>query len=167
VTNARPGQDADAPRFIALIERCWADYPGCVLDIDAEAPELRALATYYAGRGGALWIAGDGAGMIAVAPSAATAWEICRLYVDPAHHGAGLAATLLGLAECHAEAAGATDLLLWTDTRFARAHRFYAKQGYTRADTTRDLNDLAATTEYRYDKPVGPGAVSGPSQAAG
>ncbi len=61
----RPGRDEDAPRFIALIERCWADYPDCVLDVDAEAPELRALASYYAGRGGALWLAGEGAGMIA------------------------------------------------------------------------------------------------------
>ncbi len=96
--------------------------------------------------------------MIATAPGRAHAWEICRLYVDPAHHGAGLADVLLALAERHAEAAGAAALFLWTDTRFARAHRFYEKHGYVRAGLTRDLHDIAATTEYRYDKPVRPGA---------
>ena len=45
--------------FIALIETCWSDYPGCVLDVDTEAPELRALASYYRGRGGMLWVEGS------------------------------------------------------------------------------------------------------------
>ena len=49
----RPGLDGDAAGFIALIARCWAEYPGVVLHVDAEVPELRALATYYAGIGGA------------------------------------------------------------------------------------------------------------------
>jgi hypothetical protein len=50
----RPGRDADAEGFIALIGACWAAYPGCVLDVDGEVPELRALATHFAGQGGAL-----------------------------------------------------------------------------------------------------------------
>jgi hypothetical protein len=41
----RPGRDSDAAGFIALIGACWAEYPGCVLDVDGELPELRALAT--------------------------------------------------------------------------------------------------------------------------
>ena len=45
----RPGRDDDAAGFIALIEACWAEYPGCILDVEAEAPHLRALASYYAG----------------------------------------------------------------------------------------------------------------------
>ncbi len=56
----RPGDDADADQLIALIGACWAQYPGIRMDVDGEMPELRALATYYATSGGALWVAEDG-----------------------------------------------------------------------------------------------------------
>jgi GNAT superfamily N-acetyltransferase len=150
----RPGSDEDAPHFIALIERCWADYPDCVLDVDAEAPELRTLASYYAARGGALWIAGEGEGMIATAPEAAGTWEICRVYVHPDRHGTGLGAALLRTAERHAIARGARLLFLWSDTRFTRAHRFYQKHGYAQGAETRALHDIAATIEARFAKPA-------------
>ena len=58
----RAGRDSDAAGIIALIGACWAEYPGCVMDVDGEVPELRALATYYAKQDGALWICeADGA----------------------------------------------------------------------------------------------------------
>ena len=72
----RPGRDSDADGFIALISACWGEYPGIMLDVDGEMPELRALASYYAGKGGALWAAeADGriVGMIGVVPRIATA----------------------------------------------------------------------------------------------
>ena len=53
----RPGSDADGPALIALIWACWSAYPGIRMDVDREMPELHALATYYAGQGGALWVA--------------------------------------------------------------------------------------------------------------
>ena len=149
----RPGCDDDAPGFIALIARCWADYPGCVLDVDAEAPELRALASYYAGLGGALWVAGDVAGMVAVRPHPKRIWEICRVYVHPDWHGTGLGALLMDKAETHAVNAGATRLELWSDTRFARAHRFYVKRGYART-ARRALFDLAQSEEWRFSRSI-------------
>lgn len=158
----RPGRDGDADGFIALIARCWADYPGCVMDVDGEMPEVRALATYYAGRGGALWAAErDGviAGMVAVRPGADGTWEVCRLYADPAHHGTGLGHRLLDAAETHARAHGARRMVLWSDTRFDRAHRFYEKRGYVRAGGIRALDDLSNSLEYGYAKPLGGCAV--------
>jgi GNAT superfamily N-acetyltransferase len=122
------------------------------LDVDAEAPELRALASYYAGRGGALWIADEG--MVATLPHGEGAWEICRVYVHPDAHGTGLGARLLATAEAHAIQRGARELFLWTDSRFERAHRFYEKHGYVRAPDTRALHDIAETIEYRFSKPV-------------
>ena len=126
--------------------------------MDREAPELRALASHYADRGGALWIADDGVGMVATAPLDQTApggsWEICQLYVHPDQHGTALGAKLLQTAERHAIALGATDFVLWTDTRFRRAHRFYEKQSYVRAGALRALHDLGNSIEYRYAKPV-------------
>ena len=67
----RAGRDDDADAFIALIGACWAEYPGCVMDVDGEVPELRALASYYAEQGGALWVAEAGGrvvGMVATRP---------------------------------------------------------------------------------------------------
>lgn len=153
----RPGHDSDADGFIALIATCWSQYPGVHLDVDGEEPELRALASYYAGQGGALWAAEvDGAvvGMIATRPRDAGAWEICRVYVHPARHGDGLGHRLLDMAEAHAIDAGATRIKLWSDTRFDRAHRFYEKHSYVRSGPLRVLADACHSLEFAYAKPV-------------
>ncbi len=160
----RPGADADAEAagLIALIGACWAEYPGCVMDLDGEVPELRALATHYAGKGGALWVAeADGAvvGVAAAAPAEEGAWEIGRMYVAAPHRGTGLAGALLGQAEAHAAAAGAARLLLWSDTRFTRAHRFYEGRSWVREGGVRALGDLSNTVEFGYAKPLGACAV--------
>jgi GNAT superfamily N-acetyltransferase len=154
----RAGRDADAEGFIALIGACWAEYPGCIMDVDGELPELRALATYFADQGGMLWAAEQGGrivGMVGTRPLKDDgAWEICRMYVDAATRGAGLAGTLLRTAEDHARAAGAARLVLWTDTRFTRAHGFYEKQGYVRQGSIRILDDISNSLEFRYAKPA-------------
>ncbi|MDO9709012.1 GNAT family N-acetyltransferase [Paracraurococcus lichenis] len=153
----RPGRDEDAEGFIALIGACWAEYPGCVMDVDGEVPELRALATYYAQAGGALWAAereGRVVGMVATRPLEPGAWEICKMYVAAAERGSGLAAALLDGAEAHARVAGAGRLVLWSDTRFDRAHRFYEKRSFVRQGPIRVLDDLSHSLEFRYAKPL-------------
>ncbi len=152
--SIRPGRDDDADAIIALIWACWSQYPGVKLDVDGEMPELRALATYYAGQGGAFWVTDDGAGMIATRPLEDGTWEICRVYVHPSGHGSGLGHALLDTAERHAIAAGATRLVLWSDTRFARAHHFYEKRSYVRAGPIRVLDDISNSLEYAYANPV-------------
>jgi len=127
------------------------------MDVDAEMPEYRALASYYADQGGALWSAeadGQIAGMIATRPLTDRTWEICRVYVDPGLHGSGLAHALLDHAEHHAIAAGADRLVLWSDTRFDRAHRFYEKRSYLRHGPVRVLHDISNSLEFGYAKPV-------------
>jgi len=159
----RPGRDTDAAGFIALIGGCWAEYPGCILDVEGELPELRALATHYAARDGALWAAereGRVIGMVATRPIGDGGWEICRLYLDAAARGTGLGQRLVGTAEAHARAAGATRFVLWTDTRFTRAHAFYEKSGYVRQGPIRILDDLSQSLEFRYAKPVAGLAVA-------
>jgi len=154
----RPGRDDDASGFIALIGAAWAEYPGCVMDVDGEMPEMRALATYFARAGGALWAAeraGRIVGMIGARPLREDgAWEICRMYADAGLRGAGLAQHLLSTAERHAQAEGAARLVLWTDTRFTRAHGFYEKHSYVRQGSIRILDDLSKSLEFRYAKPA-------------
>jgi GNAT superfamily N-acetyltransferase len=154
----RAGLDQDADDYIRLIGDAWAEYPGCVLDVDGETPELRALASFFARTGGALWVAEhDGAvvGMVATRPLGSDeAWEICRMYVAAAQRGQGVAHRLLDTAEAHVRAAGAARLVLWTDTRFDAAHRFYEKRGYVRQGAIRILDDLSKSLEFRYAKPA-------------
>jgi len=164
----RPGRDSDADGLIALIGRCWADYPGCILDIDHEEQELLALASYCEARGGAFWAADDGGavvGMAAVIP-ADGAWELKKLYVHPDRHGSGLGHQLLDTAEAYAKAAGAERLVLWSDTRFVRAHRFYEKRSWVREGPIRALDDLSKTLEYGYSKPLKGISTLGPAAAA-
>jgi len=41
----RVARDDDEAGLVALIGGCFAEYPGCLLDVDGEIPELRAVAT--------------------------------------------------------------------------------------------------------------------------
>ncbi len=155
--SIRPARDTDSSGFIAVTWACWSQYPGVRMDVDAEMPEYRTLASYYADLGGALWTAeadGQIVGMIATRPLPDQVWEICRVYVLPALHGGGLGQRLLDVAEVHALSAGATQLVLWSDTRFDRAHRFYEKRSYVRSGPVRVLADISNSLEYGYAKPV-------------
>jgi GNAT superfamily N-acetyltransferase len=165
----RPGVDADAEGFIALIGACWAEYPGCVLDVDAEVPEMRALASYMRDKGGALWTAervGRVVGIVGTYPEDGDTWAISRMYLDRSLRGTGLADRLLDRAEAHAIAAGARHLALWTDTRFERAHRFYERRSYVRSGPIRALHDLSNTIEFHYAKPVRGIELLGPAAVA-
>jgi GNAT superfamily N-acetyltransferase len=124
------------------------------MDVDREMPELRALATYY---NGALWVAeldDRVVGMIATRPLEDDVWETCRVYVDPTLHGGKFAHDLLDAAESHAMRHGARRLVLWSDTRFERAHAFYEKRSYVRQGAIRVLQDISNSLEFRYVKPV-------------
>lgn len=152
----RPGRDSDAAGVIALIGRCWADYPNCILDVEDE-PGLLAPASTYAAQGGPLWVAEDAGvviGMVATVPQGGGDWEVCRVYAHPDLHGTGLGRRLLDTAEAHAAGAGATRLHLWTDTRFDRAHRFYEKRGYVRTGPIRALDGVPDVLEFGYAKPI-------------
>ena len=72
----------------------------------------------------------------------------------------GLAAAMIDRIIATARAAGATHLMLWTDTRFIQAHAFYEALGFVRAPGTRALDDISRSVEYRYDLPLSPAGRS-------
>ena len=76
------------------------------------------------------------------------------MYVAASQRGTGLAVALMEAAEGHARAAGAEVIRLWSDTRFTRAHTFYAKLGYVRQGPIRILNDLSNSLEFPFIKPA-------------
>jgi GNAT superfamily N-acetyltransferase len=160
-TGLREVRDADSAALIELIGGCWAEYPGMVFAIDEEEPWLRRPATYYAGAGATarMWVVDDRAGLAAcvgVKPCKdGAAAELKSLYVAAWARRRGLGAALVDVVERYAIAHGARTILLWSDSRFADAHRLYTRLGYRRSGQ-RELHDLSDTTEYGFVKPLHP-----------
>jgi predicted GNAT family N-acyltransferase len=154
----RPVRDADSPALVTLIGGAFAEYPGCVLDVDGEEPWLRAPAAAYAKAGGKMWVTELGGEVVAcggVKPSGADAVELKNLYVSAKARRQGLGELLTGLVEDEARSRGARWVRLWSDTRFTDAHRLYERLGYRRLPGTRELHDQSATVEYAYAKEFG------------
>ncbi len=151
----RPGSDADGAACGRLIAEVFAEYPGCLFLLE-EFPELAALASHFADRGGRLWVAEAEAGIIGcigIDPAPLTdGMELHKLYVARPARGRGLAAALYGVAEAFAREAGAPFMELWSDTRFLDAHRFYERQGFSRLPGRRALDDASNSYEFHYRK---------------
>jgi GNAT superfamily N-acetyltransferase len=156
----RPVRDDDAQDLYGLLTLCFAAFPGCFTDPHGDLPDLRAPATHIAQKpGGAFWVVEDGRGRVGACvcvdfPEPGTA-ELHRLYVRPDLRRHGLGARLVRLVESHARAAGAGQVVLWSDTRFTDAHRLYERLGYLRAPGTRDLGDVSNSVEYFFEKRIG------------
>jgi len=154
----RDVRDPDSEGLAALIAASFAEYPNCHFVWD-EMPELRAPARHYAGKGGRLCIAEDARGRIVgslgVVPVAEQgAAELVKVYAAPEYRGSGLAQALFAEALAFAREAGLRELMLWSDTRFARGHRFYEKLGFRRWPGERYLADLSQSWEYHFRRPV-------------
>lgn len=163
----RDARDDDAEGLIALLGGVFAEYPGCVLDVDGEMPELRAIATTFARAGGRMWVAtreGVVVGSVGMTPSVGGAGgvgedagvELRKLYVHASARRRGLGGRLCALVEDEARARGARFVELWSDTRFVDAHRLYDKRGYVRTGATRELHDLSGTVEYFFRRDLAP-----------
>jgi putative acetyltransferase len=117
---------------------------------------LRAPGRSFGENGGAFWVAederGQVCGCIAIDYPADRAGELHRLYVRPDLRRRGLGERLIRLAEDHAQERRAKRIFFWSDTRFASAHRLYARLGHARAEDTRDLGDISNSVKYCFEK---------------
>lgn len=157
----REVRDSDSDGLIELIGGCFAEYPGCVLDVDGEEPWLRTPAAIFTELGGRMWVEALGGpdgpivASVALKPSGPGVVELKSLYVGAKARRSGLGKSLVTLVEDDARGRGATAIHLWSDTRFTDAHRLYEREGFVRQPETRALNDLSETVEYHYYKDVG------------
>ena len=158
--RVREARDSDAGALVALIAAVYDEYPGCVLDVDGEAPELLAIRSHFRQLGGHFWIAEQNARLVAsvgVVPAAeADAVELRKLYVGQSVRRGGLGTRLCERVEAAARARGARFVELWSDTRFEDAHRLYARLSYLRGSHTRALHDRSASIEYYFKKQLEP-----------
>ena len=153
-------REDDSAALVTLIGGCFAEYPGCVLDLDDLDRWMTAPRSAYDAWGGRMWVVELDGGVVACCgakPLPERAVELKSLYVAAPARRRGLGAELVALVEDQARAWGATRVELWSDTRFADAHRLYTRLGYTRLPETRELHDPSETTEYAFAKdPLGP-----------
>jgi putative acetyltransferase len=152
--SIRPAESADTPGIHALISEVYAEYD-CVLDVERDEPHLTDPGPYFRDKGGQFWVLEEAGrilatGAVLVHPDAA---ELKALYVHPTIRRQGWARRLIDLAAAHAERAGRSKLVLWTDTRFHSAHRLYESVGFTRAGY-RELSDLNRSCEFRYEREI-------------
>ena len=154
----RDGRDGDAGALMSLVARCFADYANCVLWVDGEMPALRRVASAYADMDGRFWVAETGSRLVGSVGAKPDGDEIqlLTLYVHPHARRCGLGARLVGLVEDEARQRRARAISLWSDTRFAAAHRLYERLGYRRLEAPRNLADLSATLEYGFRKEFTP-----------
>ena len=152
----RDAEDRDADGLIELIGGCFSEYPGCLMDVDGELPELRAIATAFRDWQGRFWVAeraGRVIGCVGFTPGKKPGYdELKKLYVEKPARTTGLGGTLCTLAEDESRKAGFTRIDLWSDTRFETAHRFYERRGYVKSPTTRELHDSSNTVEYHFER---------------
>jgi len=152
----RRATDADSPAIVDIVQTCWTAYPGVLVDIDKEMPELRNFAAHYEMLGGQAWVAelhGNVVGCIAMAPDAEPGvWMLHKLNVLPAARRRGIGSALVRAAESAAREQDAVRVGLWSDTRFVESHVLYRSLGYERMPESRMLNDLSETEEYRFRK---------------
>ncbi len=153
--------DNDSGPLIDLITSCWADYPGCVMDVDEEEPWLRAPATAYRTWGARMWVVTLDEILVAcvgLKPAGESA-ELKSLYVAAAARRRGLGERLTRLVEDEARRCGCRRLELWSDSRFTDAHRLYERLGYRRLPDTRELHDVSGTVEVHYDTSLEPASL--------
>lgn len=153
--TVRPATEADSAAVIAIVRTCWTAYPGVIFDLDDELPELKTFVSHYEARGGRAWVAEQDyrvVGCLAAAPEGSSAWMLCKLNVLPAARRRGIGRALVARAEAAARAGGATEMELWSDTRFTESHTLYESLGYRRLPETRALHDRSNTVEYHFRK---------------
>lgn len=156
----RAAHDDDSLDLIELIGSVFGEYPHCVLDVDGEMPELRAIASWAKSHDGGFWVAvvpdgtspaGRIVGMVGYA-KAGDGIELKKLYVHRRARVGGLGGKLLSVVESRAAEERARFIELWSDTRFTTAHAFYQRRGYVKGPSTRDLNDKSNSVEYYFRK---------------
>ena len=151
------GTADDVAPVIALIGRVFDVY-GLVFDPTVEVPDLLDFTRHYAPPHGIFFVVrarGEPVGSVGVERLDGSSAEIHRLYLAPALWGRGVGRALVETALAWCRAQGLRRVVLWSDTRFDRAHRLYERLGFRRTGERALEADINASREYGYDLTLG------------
>jgi putative acetyltransferase len=152
----RPVNKSDIPQIIKLISDIWAEYD-CILDVENEERALLAPGEYCRANGGEFWVAAiksEIVATVAVIMLDEKTAELKTLYVRNDFRRQGLGEDLTKLAVKYAQMKGASQMILWSDTRFTKAHRLYERLGFEKLGR-RELEDLNNSKEFGFGKKIG------------
>jgi RimJ/RimL family protein N-acetyltransferase len=151
-----PASARDVEAVTRLIGRVFAEY-GFVFDPAAELPDLFRFEQHYGAPRGAFFVARRGArivGSVGVERLDDSTAELHRLYLDAELRGQGLGRALAETILAWCRAAAVSRLVLWSDTRFDRAHALYERMGFRRTGERELAGDVNQTREFRYEREV-------------
>ena len=147
---------ADAPGVIDLIGRVFVEY-GWIWEPATEVPDLLRWAPHYEPPRGAFFVVREGVrvvGSVGVDRVGDGTAELHRLYLDPALRGRGLGNALVETVLGWCRDSGVMRLVLWSDTRFAHAHRLYLRHGFRQTGERVLPEDINQTREYHFERAV-------------
>jgi GNAT superfamily N-acetyltransferase len=153
VTAAAP---ADAAGVIALIGRVFAEY-GFAYDPAVEVADLLRFRAHYERPRGAFFVARRGGlivGSVGVERLEANTAELHRLYLDAELRGRRLGRALVEVVLDWCRAQDIPRIILWSDTRFDRAHRLYARMGFVQTGERELPHDANGSREYAFARMV-------------
>lgn len=151
-----PAHATDAPAVVLLIGRVFSEY-GFSWNPSSEVPDLLDFDAHYGGTAGAFWVArldGRVVGSVGVERLADGRAELHRLYLDAALRGRGVGRDLVETVLGWCRDAGIRRLILWSDTRFDRAHRLYEGMGFRQTGERELPDDPNDTREFGYERAV-------------
>jgi GNAT superfamily N-acetyltransferase len=144
------------PGVVALIGRVYAEY-GFVYEPRVEVPDLFDFDAHYAPPRGGFFVvrAGDTiVGSAGIERLDARRAELHRLYLDLDQRGRGTGRALTEACIEWCRRCGVDHLVLWSDTRFDRAHRLYTRMGFARTGERTIVGDANDSREYRFERPL-------------
>jgi GNAT superfamily N-acetyltransferase len=156
VLRPEPATAADVPGVIRLIGRVFVEY-GFLFEPAQELPDLFAFARHYTPPAGAFWVVRAEAtvvGSVGVERLDAERAELHRLYLDADLRGRGAGRALVEAVLDWCRRERVRHLLLWSDTRFDRAHVLYERMGFRQTGERELAGDPNQTREYRYERAV-------------
>jgi putative acetyltransferase len=144
----------DVPAILALIGEVYAEYD-CVLNAEKEERHLLEPGPYFRAHDGEFWVLEENGRIRATVAVMLheDAGELKSLYVHSSLRRQGWGRRLTELAIDYARSRGRRKMILWSDTRFADAHRLYRSLGF-REMGLRDLHDSNNTVEYGFEMAI-------------
>jgi putative acetyltransferase len=141
----RPAQPQDCDAIIALIDDVLSEY-GDRLSLDVADRDLLDIDGYYIAAGGVFVVLEDmgrirGTHAAIPVPQQPGVCIFRRLYLETGLRGGPWGSRLMQWALDWAREHGMRRIEFWSDTRFERAHRFFARFGFQRDGRIRTVED--------------------------